>query len=173
MDRNISRSWVIGSLSAGIVRKDSLIIFPNHDRIKKIIPEGELQMDLEQDVWELVNQERVKEGLDVLEWSEGAAKAARMKAEDLWNKRYFDHFSPVYGTPAALLRRVGVSFTGVGENLGQGPADTAQMMAGWMGSDGHRANILHRDFTHLGVGVFKVPEKDSMYWTQLFISVSK
>ena len=128
-------------------------------------------MALEQDVYQLVNEERKAQGFPPLQWSEGAAKAARVKAEDLWNKNYFDHRSPVYGSPEALLKRMGVTFTGSGENLGHGPPNAEGLMQGWMASPGHRVNILHESFTHLGVGAFHVPETGEVYVIQLFLKV--
>ncbi|HYJ68992.1 MAG TPA: CAP domain-containing protein [Nocardioidaceae bacterium] len=39
-----------------------------------------------------------------------------------------------------------------GENIARGGISPRQMVRFWMRSPDHRANILNRDFTHLGVG---------------------
>ncbi len=39
-----------------------------------------------------------------------------------------------------------------GENIARGGMTPRQMVRMWMRSDGHRANILNRGYTHLGVG---------------------
>ena len=41
----------------------------------------------------------------------------------------------------------------MGENIAKGYRSPAAVVRGWMHSKGHRANILSRRFTHLGVGV--------------------
>ncbi|MEG2455800.1 MAG: CAP domain-containing protein, partial [Oscillospiraceae bacterium] len=40
---------------------------------------------------------------------------------------------------------------------------------GWMNSKGHRANILRKDFTYLGVG-HHTDANGAQYWVQLFCS---
>jgi uncharacterized protein YkwD len=52
------------------------------------------------------------------------------------------------------------------ENIAQGQATPAAVMADWMASAGHRANILDCDLTTLGVGVAYGP--GGPWWTQDF-----
>ena len=41
-------------------------------------------------------------------------------------------------------------------------------MDSWMNSPGHKANILSKNFTEIGVGVAKNSD-GTIYWTQQFI----
>ena len=43
--------------------------------------------------------------------------------------------------------------------------DSFAVVAGWMNSEGHRANILSSAYTKIGVGYVA----DGHYWTQQFI----
>ena len=57
------------------------------------------------------------------------------------------------------------SATTAGENIAMGYAAPAAVVAGWMNSEGHRANILSSAYTKIGVGYVA----DGHYWTQQFI----
>jgi uncharacterized protein YkwD len=46
---------------------------------------------------------------------------------------------------------------GVGENVAYGNVTPEQLVAMWMASPGHRANLLKPEFTHIGVGPFRRP----------------
>ena len=120
---------------------------------------------MEQKVIELVNNLRVGFGLSVLEYDEDLGNLARLKSEDMVQNNYFDHISPTYGSPGEMLRQFHVSYGCVGENIAQGFVTPEEVVSAWMGSDGHRANILDPDFTHIGVGY----ESTRHIWTQLFV----
>lgn len=53
------------------------------------------------------------------------------------------------------------------ENVAMGYATAAEVMAGWMGSSGHRGNILNCDWTRTGIGS-AVGDDGLTYWTQVF-----
>ena len=82
--------------------------------------------------------------------------------------RYFDHRSPTYGTPFEMLQKFGVSYKSAGENIAAGQKTPEQVMESWMNSSGHRANILNKSYTELGVGFYSGGSYDT-YWVQLFI----
>ena len=109
----------------------------------------------EQEVVRLVNAERAKHGLAALteDW------------ELSHDNRYFAHNSPTYGTPFQMIRAFGLSYRAAGENIAMGYAAPAAVVAGWMNSEGHRANILSSAYTKIGVGYVA----DGHYWTQQFI----
>ncbi|WP_208007582.1 CAP domain-containing protein [Labedella endophytica] len=51
-----------------------------------------------------------------------------------------------------------------GENIAYGYTSPGTMVKAWMGSSGHRANILDARYTHIGVGY----NAKGHYWVQLF-----
>ena len=64
------------------------------------------------------------------------------------------------------------AFAALGENVGMGPT-CASIHAALMASPGHRANILDRDYTYLGMGVEVTQDAESssgewLYVTQVF-----
>lgn len=117
----------------------------------------------------LVNAERVKNNLSPLGYATSIEKVAILKAQDMLDNNYFNHVSPVYGSPSDMLTRFGVSWTASGENIAAGYSTVAQVHAGWMNSPGHRANILSSTYTHVGFGYAQGGGTYGNYWVQMFI----
>ncbi|MGL4879776.1 MAG: CAP domain-containing protein, partial [Waterburya sp.] len=61
----------------------------------------------------------------------------------------------------------GYQYSTAGENVAAGYLDAEAVVAGWMGSEGHRANILNASFEELGVG-YGTSDDGTSYWTQNF-----
>jgi hypothetical protein len=81
-------------------------------------------------------------------------QAAQNKLNDMFAKGYFDHISPSGQGPAEVVEGVGYEYIRVGENLALGNfASDAALVQAWMDSPGHRANILSRGFTAIGIAV--------------------
>ena len=116
------------------------------------------------EVVELVNQERIKAGLEPLEVDLKVQQAAQVRAEEI--KRSFSHTRPNGSSPFTALSEAGASYRGAGENIAMGQKSPADVMNSWMNSSGHRANSLNSSFTHIGVGVYESGGR--IYWTQLF-----
>ncbi len=114
-------------------------------------------------VAKLVNEQRAKVGLKPLSVDTKLQKMAQTKANDMASKGYFSHTSPTYGTPFKMMDTFGISYTYAGENIAKGQSAAAQVMTDWMNSKGHKANILNKQYTHIGVG-FK-----NGVWVQEFI----
>lgn len=121
----------------------------------------------EQEVVALTNIEREKQGLQPLQLSEPLSKVARAKSQDMVDNNYFSHQSPTYGSPFDMMKEFGINYRTAGENIAMGHRTPEQVVQGWMNSEGHRANILNGNFTHIGLGY--VEANGSTYWTQMFI----
>lgn len=106
----------------------------------------------EQKMVQLVNQERQKQGLAPLKVNGELVKVARAKAQDMIDKGYFGHHSPTYGSPDEMLKKFGVSYRYMGENLA-GNSSVEGAHQSLMNSPGHRANILNGNFNQVGIGV--------------------
>ncbi|WP_051189098.1 CAP domain-containing protein [Halalkalibacillus halophilus] len=157
--------WFVESLGNENLETPNVFEVPEHDA-KEAADDFEAH-EFEQEVLELVNEERAERGLGDLEFSNETAVVAREKSRDMSENDYFAHQSPTYGSPFDMLNQFGVQYRAAGENIAMGQRSPEQVMEGWMNSDGHRANILKEEFTHLGVGYVK----DGMrtYWTQMFL----
>jgi len=133
-----------------------------------MIPETATLVSLEDEVIRLVNAERDKYGLPALEKNWEVSRIARMKSQDMIDNKYFSHNSPTYGSPFNMLENFGLRFSSGAENIALGQRTASEVMKTWMESPGHRANILSRTVTHIGVGAAK-SANGTLYWTQLFI----
>ncbi|MFD1039968.1 CAP domain-containing protein [Virgibacillus byunsanensis] len=119
----------------------------------------------EQEVVDLTNAERAEQGLSPLKVDTELSKVAREKSRDMAENNYFAHNSPNYGSPFDMMNEFGVSYRTAGENIAKGQRSPEEVVNAWMNSEGHRANILHENFSHIGVGFV---EKGN-HWTQQFI----
>ncbi|MFW6035740.1 MAG: CAP domain-containing protein [Halanaerobiales bacterium] len=116
---------------------------------------------------DLINEERKENGLKSLEIDKRLVKAARLKAEDMIDKDYFDHQSPTYGSPFTMIRESGIDFSLAGENLAN--AETIeQAFSSLLESQKHKDNILKERYDKVGVGVIADQENGFMI-VQLFI----
>lgn len=118
----------------------------------------------EKEVVDLVNEQRSKHGLKPLKVSAELSRIARLKSQDMSDKRYFSHTSPTYGTPFQMMKDFGVKYKSAGENIAMGQRTPTEVVTAWMNSPGHRANILNPNYGKIGVGFVS----DGYYWTQEF-----
>lgn len=120
---------------------------------------------VEQEVVDLVNEQRAANGLSPLTISAELCDGARMKSQDMHDVGYFSHTSPTYGSPFDMMASLGITYSAAGENIAMGYSSAEAVMNAWMNSEGHRANILSSKYTSIGVGYVA----DGNYWTQWFI----
>jgi uncharacterized protein YkwD len=112
----------------------------------------------------LVNAERKKAGLPALTTNSQLSQAAMIRAKEL--PKLFSHSRPNGSTCFTVFSETGVQYSTAGENIAQGQRNAAAAMTSWMNSEGHRANILSRNFTAVGIGYYN--DKGTLYWLQLF-----
>ncbi|MFF3056551.1 CAP domain-containing protein [Streptomyces sp. NPDC057909] len=113
----------------------------------------------------LVNEERAKVGCSPVTASASLASLAQDFSDDMAARGFFSHTDPDGQTPWDRATKAGVKGLG-GENIARGQADAQAVMASWMNSEGHRANILNCDYKTLGVGVHY--GSGGPWWTQDF-----
>lgn len=101
----------------------------------------------------LVNNERVTHGLAALRRNARLDASAGHKAEDMVEKNYFSHSGPDGTKPWDWMTGAGYRFERAGENLAVDFIDAELTVRAWMASQGHRDNILNREFTETGVAV--------------------
>ena len=135
---------------------------------KITIPNATPLKAIEDEIVRLVNVQRVQNGLQQLTQNWQASRVARYKSQDMIDKNYFAHISPTYGSPFQMMESFGLRFSAAAENIAYGQRSAQEVMSSWMNSAGHRANILNRSFTQIGVGVAK-KANGTMYFTQMFL----
>ncbi len=121
----------------------------------------------EKEVFNLINTQRINNGLPTLKISNEVQKVARVKAQDMVDKNYFSHTSPTYGSPFDMLKSFKVSYNSAGENIAGNSSNSGAVNA-WMNSPGHKANILNSSFNYTGIGVVSSPRYGKIF-VQMFI----
>lgn len=124
-------------------------------------------------IHERVNAAREERGLPPLSRTESLDDVAAYHSRDMAREDYFAHTSPSGETLSDRYRRFDIGCSG-GENIfklsssfGVSPEGVArQAVDGWMGSPGHRENILRGRFSAEGIGV--VYDGGEVYVTQNF-----
>lgn len=118
-----------------------------------------------QQVIDLTNAQRKQRGLPALQADTKLSNVAQTKSDDMQKSGYFSHTSPTYGSPFDMMRDFGITYRTAGENIAQGQRSAQEVVNAWMNSEGHRKNILSKDFTHIGVGY----DATGKHWTQMFV----
>lgn len=128
-------------------------------------PEADKELTFAEQVVELVNQERTKAGLSAVTLDQNIASAALVRAKEI--ETSFSHTRPNGSKFSTALTEQGVTFKGAGENIAWGQKSPEAVIQAWMNSEGHRANILNKNFTKIGVGYYQNAAGRN-FWTQLF-----
>jgi uncharacterized protein YkwD len=120
----------------------------------------------------LTNQARAAAGLRALKVDSRLTAIARSRSKDMIVRNYFSH--TILGTSYNvfhLLDKSGYCYRIAGENIGWNnyPDDVATntVERQFMGSPGHRANILGKAWDVVGIGAYKGPTGKKM-WTVIF-----
>jgi uncharacterized protein YkwD len=78
--------------------------------------------------------------------------------------RNMSHTGSDGSSPGDRITRAGYNWSTYGENVAYGYSTPESVMAGWMGSPGHKRNILNCAFKEIGIGL----AQPGNYWTQDF-----
>lgn len=110
---------------------------------------------LKNKIIDLTNQNRKENGnLDMLVENLKLDQSAEIKLKDMFDKQYFEHVSPSEVSVSDLGNQVSYEYITIGENLAMGDfASEKELVDAWMASPGHRANILNKKYTEIGVAI--------------------
>lgn len=139
------------------------------DAIEVVVAEVP-KLKWEYEILSLVNQERVRNGLEKLTWGDTCSGAAETRAEEIMT--LYSHTRPD-GTPwstACTEPDNNATYT-EGENLvvGNAAVSPETTVAAWMNSEKHRENILNPSYTKLAVGFhFDADSRYKTHWSQYF-----
>ena len=106
---------------------------------------------IEKNIVDFTNRERVRRGLLPLEIDKKLVESARGQAKWMTKTRRLEH-----------TRKP------VGENIAMGYRNSKEVVRGWMNSSGHRANILNSGYRRIGVAAYKAKD-GSVWWCQQFL----
>lgn len=119
-----------------------------------------------QEVIRLTNIERAKVGSAPLQYHEGLQKAAMVRAKEI--SISFSHTRPDGRNLSTALDEAGVGGSS-GENIAAVFRTPADVVEGWMNSQGHQVTMLSSRSAYIGVGIYQ-DEKGIYYWVQDFAS---
>jgi uncharacterized protein YkwD len=126
------------------------------------VTNGTVDAKAEQQMFQMVNEQRVAAGLAPLTFDDSLRTIARQHSDDMFKRGYFSHFTPEKLSPFDRMAKAGINYQYAGENLALAP-DTSLAMQGLMNSPGHRANILSPNFHKVGIGVINGGIYGEMY----------
>ncbi|MDP1668569.1 CAP domain-containing protein [Phaeovulum sp.] len=115
-----------------------------------------------------VNAERAREGRAPLAHDARLDAAAQGHACDMAANGFFDHRGSSGSSVGNRVRAAGMSSCTTAENIAYGWRETGRVMAEWMQSSGHRANILRGSVEALGVGYVPAQGGAGPWWVQVF-----
>jgi len=104
----------------------------------------------------LTNSERKKNDSSLVNLKKNSilVNIAAIRVKDMFARQYFEHNSPVGDNASKEADKNGYSYITIGENIALGNFDGSQgILTAWMNSPGHRANILNKNYTEIGVYV--------------------
>ena len=114
-----------------------------------------------QEVYKLVNAERVKAGYTPLQYHNGLQQAAMVRAKEISIK--FSHDRPDGTDSSTAIFEAGVGCAS-DENIARGYPSPESVVQGWMNSLGHKAAILRKSSTHIGIGFYE-NSYGTYFWT--------
>ena len=123
------------------------------------------------EVFALTNARRTEAGLPPLVWEPEIQAIAYAHSVTMEASGQLSHLGPDGSNASARMDRAGYAHIRWTENVAWGHGGgAAEVVDAWMRSEFHRANILHPDMTHVGVGVRHNPAstQPGPWWTQDF-----
>lgn len=127
---------------------------PSRDGLSSVSAAAAPAPTFEQTVMEIVNQRRLENGnLPPLKKDALLDASSELHSSNMASRDFFAHCDPDTGTlPWDRMDDAGYFWSNAGENIAAGYGTPNEVMAGWMGSSGHRANILSTTFREIGIG---------------------
>lgn len=115
-----------------------------------------------QRVLDLTNLERSRAGVGPLRLNAQLNAAAQAHTDLMVRYNRLDHQLPGEPSLGDRISQAGYRWSGIAENIAQGQRTPEDVVASWMSSPPHRANLLAAGYQDLGVGYA------NGYWTQNF-----
>jgi uncharacterized protein YkwD len=124
-----------------------------------------------------VNAARAKAGCTPLRLNGKLAAAAKSHARAMAEQNFFGHAGKDGSRFSSRIARQGYSYRTAAENIAAGQRSAGQVVQSWLGSTGHRRNILNCQMTETGIAVVYQaddrpirgnPAPLRYYWVQVF-----
>lgn len=117
----------------------------------------------------LTNAHRRAHGCGALAVNTILTRVAQAHSADMAAHNYFSHYSRDGRSPFDRMRAAGYRYSLAAENIAAGQTTADVVVAAWMNSPPHRANILNCRLRQIGVGYgYNRASTYRTYWTQDF-----
>ena len=133
------------------------------NQIEENNTEEHVESTLASQIVAICNEYRVAEGLEPLTEDPELDALAQIRAEEI--VVYFEHERPDGSDCFTVMKDY--KCTLCGENIAAGQGNPKEVVDAWMDSEGHRANIMNKDFKRIGIG-YSAGGEFGAYWAQLF-----
>lgn len=137
----------------------------SRDSLSQLTEEG-IYEDWAMACFDLINEEREKNGVDPLEFDSDLQKICNIRAKEISEK--YDHKRPNGSSWYSLLPEYGIYYGSAGENIYKGPRTAEAAVKGWMDSEGHRKNILKETYQKSAIGFYYSQTGRRYHWVQIF-----
>ena len=117
----------------------------------------------------LLNETRIKNGVPPVQAHQDLTAQARLKAIDMVENNYFSHTSPTYGSAANMVRRAGIPFSALAENLSMASSVYRAHLQLEFSTQGHRQIMLNANFNYVGIAVVPLKNTPGVNMVQIFI----
>ncbi len=118
------------------------VVFNKTDFLALVLPDALVSQ---------TNEKRLENNASNLTINPILTRAAELKAKDMASKGYFAHNTPDGKTPWYFLEQVNYKYKYAGENLAVNFSESRDVTEAWMNSPGHRANIVKKEYTEIGI----------------------
>lgn len=132
------------------------------NKYKEKMPSEMSISEIQEEMLEKINNERKKAGVSAVVLNNYLNEQAQIKAKDMYKLKSTSHYSENLGWITDQYLNANIAYENLGENLRFGLTNISGAIKGWMNSPGHKANMLSKDYTDVGIGYYKG------YWVQQF-----
>ncbi|MDX5350229.1 MAG: CAP domain-containing protein [Paracoccaceae bacterium] len=124
-----------------------------------------------------INAARAKAGCAPLRINAKLMAAAKSHARAMAEQNFFGHTGKDGSRFSNRIKRQGYSYRAAAENIAAGQKSASQVVGNWLGSSGHRRNILNCRLKETGIAVVYQPDDAPIrgqrqplryYWVQVF-----
>lgn len=122
-----------------------------------------VESGMEKQIFDLSNIYRHRFGVGSLKADKEVQEVAYLHSKDMQDNEYFSHYAEDGSGLKERLQEKNIYYMTAGENIAAQHTDAPAAMEGWLNSEGHREALLNEEYTHIGVGVYR------LYYTQNFL----
>ncbi|MBO8433942.1 MAG: S-layer homology domain-containing protein [Tyzzerella sp.] len=114
---------------------------------------SKLENDIELEIFDIINSERAKLGLQPLNWDIRLQASSENHSKDMARNRYVGYNNKDGKTPFERMSQAGMQFKFASETIAMVPGDSIDIMGDFMTNVAKKGNILSKSIDNVGVGV--------------------